>query len=298
MSASHVPTAPLGLLSAVLGTVSHRRPQAHAYAFSYASCLLALRMHPPLPPAAVPRGFGLNRPARCGFRDRDHGLGDGHSLRWLRGLLHDAGINDASGEIWLYTLPRLYGIGFKPVSFWCCRTAAGLIRAVVCEVNNTFGERHVYVLRDPGGGALRNGETLICDKQFHVSPFLPRQGQYVFRFWFGPQRFLARIAYYTDTGEKTESNAYDDASLAAASGADPTLLTSVQGRIVPLDAALVRHIRWRYALQSLAVLARIHWHAAKLWWRGAAWHRQPTALRPAVTLGAPATSSCGPHVHV
>lgn len=255
-------------------------------------------MHPPISAAELPRGFGFNRRARCGFRDRDHGTGDGHSVQWLKSLLQDAGIDDASGEIWLYTLPRLYGIGFKPVSFWCCRNEAGMVRAVVCEVNNTFGERHAYVLRDPAGGGLRNGQTLVCEKHFHVSPFLPRQGRYVFRFWFGPQRFLARIAYHADPVSTGAPHAEASLHQAFAPDGMPTLLTSVEGRIAPLDSSMVRHIRWRYALQSLAVSARIHWQAAKLWWRGAAWVRQPVALQPAVTLGAPALTSRGPHAHV
>ena len=38
------------------------------------------------------------------------------------------------------TMPRMLGYVFNPVSFWFCRDRAGALRAVLCEVNNTFGE--------------------------------------------------------------------------------------------------------------------------------------------------------------
>ena len=44
------------------------------------------------------------------------------------------------GEVVLMTLPRMLGYVFNPVSFWFCRDRAGALRAVLCEVNNTFGE--------------------------------------------------------------------------------------------------------------------------------------------------------------
>ena len=44
----------------------------------------------------------------------------------------------------LHTYPRVLGYTFKPVSFWYHR-ADGSLRAILVEVNNTFGERHCYL---------------------------------------------------------------------------------------------------------------------------------------------------------
>jgi uncharacterized protein len=44
------------------------------------------------------------------------------------------------------------GYTFKPVSFWYCQRADGTLRAIVAEVNNTFGERHCYLLDAPRYG--------------------------------------------------------------------------------------------------------------------------------------------------
>src|SRR5690606_146506 len=95
----------------------------------------------------------------------DHGDGRapeaGGVLAWLDGLLQSQGIDDAGGEVWLHTHPRVWGYTFNPVSFWYCHRADGGLRAIVVEVNNTFGERHCYLLDAP-----RYGAELQVDKVF------------------------------------------------------------------------------------------------------------------------------------
>ena len=56
-----------------------------------------------------------------------------------------AGVTDCAGPIWLQTFPRLFGYLFNPVSFWYCQRGDGAVGAIA-EVNNTFGERHLYLL--------------------------------------------------------------------------------------------------------------------------------------------------------
>ena len=175
-------------------------------------------------------------------------------------MLHGNGIHDATGEIFLHTFPRVLGYVFNPVSFWFCERADGALRAVVCEVNNTFGERHCYLL-DPGSGVL-NGSPLTATKVFHVSPFCKVQGHYTFRFMFAspkhgkPLRSLARIDY--DDGE------------------GPLLLTSIAGSAHPLDARNVLRVFFGYPLMTLGVVAKIHWQALKLLFKRVPFLRKPT----------------------
>ena len=61
----------------------------------------------------------------------------------------------ADGEVVLYAFPRMLGYVFNPVSFWVCHDRDGAVRAVLCEVRNTFGERHNYLLAHPDGRAAR-----------------------------------------------------------------------------------------------------------------------------------------------
>jgi DUF1365 family protein len=70
----------------------------------------------------------------------------------------------------------------------------------VVEVNNTFGERHCYLLDAP-----RYGVELQARKVFHVSPFCEVSGGYRFRFMRTPAsadagRTVVRIDHDDDTG--------------------------------------------------------------------------------------------------
>ena len=57
------------------------------------------------------------------------------------------------------------------------------LRAIVVEVNNTFGERHCYLLDRPVYGV-----ELKATKAFHVSPFCRVSGDYRFRFFVDADR--------------------------------------------------------------------------------------------------------------
>ena len=64
------------------------------------------------------------------------------------------GRSHANRHLVLYAFPRMLGYVFNPISFWLCHDAAGAVRAVLCEVRNTFGEQHNYLLAHPDGRAL------------------------------------------------------------------------------------------------------------------------------------------------
>jgi uncharacterized protein len=232
--------------SLIHGQVMHRRTRPVANEFAYAAMSLSL----PLSRMDDIEASGLahNRRALVSFFDRDHGPRDGSPLEpWIRALLEREGVT-VDGEIVLYAFPRMLGYVFNPVSFWVCHDRDMGVRAVLCEVCNTFGEQHNYLLAHHDGRPLVSGESLTSCKVFHVSPFCEVKGEYTFRFHFGNDRWLARIDY-DDTG--------------AAAGA--LLETSISGRAEPLSRAAVRRLLWRYRWFTLAVMLRIHWQALKLW---------------------------------
>ena len=142
------------------GQVRHTRHRPRHHAFAYATCFLMLPMRSLR--AHGPGALARNRSAALSFHDTDHGDGRADSLGWLDEVLHQHGIHDAQGEVWLHTYPRMLGYSFKPVSFWYCHRADGSLRAVLAEVNNTFGERHCYLLDAP-----RYGQPCEAAKVFH-----------------------------------------------------------------------------------------------------------------------------------
>jgi DUF1365 family protein len=241
----------------IAGTIMHRRTRPAANAFTYPAFCLRLPLSQ-LPDLAG-TGIRWNRRGLVSFHDRDHGPRDGTPLvAWMRALLANEGIA-ADGEIVLHAFPRMLGYVFNPVSFWVCHDAAGGVRAVLAEVNNTFGETHRYLLAHADGRPLVSGETLVAVKNFHVSPFCEVRGRYAFRFHFGESRWLARVDYFDE----------------ASDGATPLLETSISGAAEPLPARAAS-LFLRYRWFTLGVVARIHWQAAKLWRR-----RVPFFAKPA-----------------
>ncbi len=233
------------------GQIRHARQRLAANRFTYAAWFLRLPLRAIAREPARFFWLKFNRRGILSVNDADHGDGQ-PLLRWFETLLRNEGISDADGEVWLHTFPRLFGFVFNPVSFWFAHRADGSLRAAVCEVNNTFGERHFYLLAHDDGRPLRWGEELAARKVFHVSPFYAVDGRYRFRFMLSDaappehaRRFVGRIDYDDETG--------------------PLLQTSISGALVPLtDRTLVRALA-RYPLFAFAVIARIHWQAVRLW---------------------------------
>ena len=255
--------APRALLGT--GVVRHHRlrPAEHAFAVPTYFLLLPLRSLREQPDPALPR----RRRALASFDDRDHGDGRDDCLAWFDELLARAGIADADGEVWLHCLPRVFGRAFKPVSFWYAHRRDGRLAAVVAEVNNTFGERHCYLLDGPD---LAFGREQRARKVFHVSPFCRVEGDYRFRFLrtdlgasAQPPRTVVRIDHHDAQGA--------------------LLHTSVSGRLEPLSAAALRRAALAMPLLPLAVLARIHWHALRLWARRVPFHAKPAPPADFVT---------------
>lgn len=228
------------------GQVRHirLRPIHHAFAYPTFFFMLPMRSLQSKPSAKLAR----NRRGWLAFYDSDHGDGRADALTWLDELLASEGISDASGEVWLHTYPRVLGYVFKPVSFWYCHAADGRLRAVVVEVNNTFGERHCYLLDAP-----KYGVEATAGKVFHVSPFCTLTGRYRFRFLHAGAGSAA--APWSQTVARID---YDDA-------AGALLQTSVSGALQALTAAAVRRACWAYPLMTFGLIARIHWQAVRLW---------------------------------
>jgi DUF1365 family protein len=260
------PAVPVAADAAVpligFGQVRHTRLRPVRNAFVYPGYFLLLPMRS-LRALGSPC-LAINRLAPLSFFDIDHGdarsPAQGGALAWLDELLIKEGILDATGEVWLHCYPRVLGYTFKPVSFWYCHTEGGQLRAIVVEVNNTFGERHCYLLDNP-----RFGAELRADKVFHVSPFCQVEGSYRFRFMLtaGRGRTVARI----DNGD-----------------AEGTLIqTSVSGELQPVTRQAMRKALWRYPAMTFGVMARIHWQAFRLWRKQVRFFSKPAPPQNFVT---------------
>ncbi len=259
------PTAMLGF-----GQVRHSRLRPVINAFTYPTYFLMLPLRSLKREAsalASKREWRINQRGALSFFEADHGDGrvpeQGGVLGWLDELLHSEGIHDATGEAWLHCYPRVLGYTFKPVSFWYCHRApddqGGTLRAIVVEVNNTFGERHCYLLDAPA-----YGKELRASKVFHVSPFCKVEGHYRFRFMRTTQQGLNKTVARIDYCDGTDAP-------------NPVLLqTSVSGTLEPITPHALRRALWRYPAMTLGVVLHIHWQALRLWIKSVPFFGKPT----------------------
>lgn len=243
--------------------VSHRRlvPVMHAFRYRVFGLLLDVdRIDAELGPLAL---VSHNRFNLLAFHDRDHGPGDGSPLRpWLEQRLAEHGFRFVPAGIELMCFPRVLGYVFNPLALWFCRDRRGRLRAVVCEVSNTFGQRHCYVLgRHPGDPGWRAVRRVF--KQFHVSPFLPPRGAYRFRFHPPAGRVGVTIEYRDDHRV--------------------VLQARLAGTALALTDGALAGQSLRTPLMTLKVIAMIHWQALRLYLRGVPVHPRPS--------GAPAGSA-------
>jgi DUF1365 family protein len=251
MNTSSSPLRPLPHIG--FGVVHHARTRPSAHRFTYGTYFLMLPMHleQAVDEGAAAAEWQPNRSGALSFFDEDHGEGrsaaQGGAMPWLQTLLRSQGILDADGDVWLQTYPRVWGYTFKPVSFWYCYRAArhgGSLRAVVAEVNNTFGERHCYVLDAP-----QWGQTVTADKVFHVSPFCEVKGRYAFCF--------TREVKEGQTVVSARIDHHDEIGL--------LIHTRLTGALQVLDAPARRRALWRYPLMTIGVFWHIHREAFTLW---------------------------------
>ena len=244
------------------GQVRHTRLRPVKHSFAYGTYFLMLpmrRLRAQPAPALARNRFGL-----ISFHDRDHGDGRDDSLAWLDEILHSEGIADAQGEVWLHCYPRVLGYAFKPVSFWYCHRVDGTLAAVVVEVNNTFGERHAYLLHGP---ELAYGREQQAAKVFHVSPFCAVSGRYRFSFMHvGLHPAVPGVR--TDSQRTVARIDHDDVD-------GPLLQTSVAGRLVALTPRSTRAAFFGMPLMTLFVVGRIHWQALQLWLKQVPFFRKP-----------------------
>jgi uncharacterized protein len=256
------------------GQIRHTRLTPKKHAFSYPGFYLRVPIHNL---DQCDRGnflFGLNRTSLTSFHSRDHGPSDSVGtkqpdlLLWIRDLLEKEQII-ADGAIWLHTFSRVWGYQFKPVSFWFCHASSGALVAIIAEVKNTFGEQHLYLLRNPEPNTeIKWGTLLNASKNFHVSPFFKVEGRYEFRFFNRSDRSVARVDYFiNDT---------------------IALQTSLSGQHQNINNKSALKALLSYPAFSLGVVARIHWHALRLW----AQKRIPFITKPSppktlITYGEP-----------
>lgn len=204
-----------------------------------------------------PRLMSHNKFNLIALRDADHGgpRGAGTGIVWAWQQFATIGITPQKDRVLaLLTQPRFLGYWFNPVSFWMVIDQNDLV-AVIAEVNNTFGQRHSYLLSQPDRSAITPDIPLHAQKMFYVSPFQDISGEYRFNFALQPDRLAIRIS-----------------QLDGENGVD----TAMSGRLAQLTAGQILMNALRRPGGALSVVLQIYWHALRLKLKGATYRKRPS----------------------
>jgi DUF1365 family protein len=233
------------------GRVRHRRfsPRAHEFSYSLFMMYLDLAELPSLFDGR--RLWSTRRPALARFRREDHAGPAGIALEeWIRRFVqHHTGRRPA-GPIRLLTHLRYFGYCFNPVSFYFVFDEHGeAVEDIVAEVNNTpWGEQHLYALTAQMNLAGRDKKRYRFAKTFHVSPFMPMDMLYDWRF----------------TTPRGNLSIHMDNLRGAGKVFDATMtLRRAELSTATLAAALAQH-----PFMTGKVIGAIHWQALRIWLKG------------------------------
>jgi DUF1365 family protein len=175
----------------------------------------------------------------------------------VRDLVQQRGAARPRGPIGVLTQIRQFGYCLNPVSFYYCYDPAGArVETIVASITNTpWGEHHAYVLPAQPGVRGNARHRHVLRKVFHVSPYMPMDHRYLWRFH-PPGR---RVAVHMENHD-AEGRIFD-ATLAL--------------RRSPMDKASLRRCLARHPAMTLRVAGGIYAQAVHLWAKGARFHSHP-----------------------
>jgi len=239
------------------GEVSHARLTPVQHSFRYPVYFYAFDIDELAELAQQIPLFGYNQLRPVAIHDKDYLLPGQQPLRQkLTQALFDFGVAEPLGRVVLITAARYFNYVFNPISYFYCYDSAERLRYVLAQVNNTFGEMHLYLL-DIAAAENHDGQLQVSNaKQFHVSPFFARDGRYEFQLT-EPRQQLDNLIHY-----------HRDEQLA--------LIARIHGQAQPLTSRSLLRTLIRHPLAAALTMPRILWQAARLYWQ----RRLPVFTKP------------------
>lgn len=229
------------------GTVLHKRLRERTHTFRYGLYMVFIDL------AELDQIFNRRLFWSCRsfnlfwFRRRDH-LGDPATplIDAVRDLVEQETGSRPAGPVRLLTNLRHFGFQMNPVSFYFVydNDSTSSLVNVIAEVHNTpWNERYCYVL-EPHQWTGPTDERRCLKKSLHVSPFMPMNQEYRWRFKEPGKELIASIRVVEE-------------------GA-PAIKASISMQRLPLTRWRSLQMSWRFPIMPLLVYARIYFQAFKL----------------------------------
>lgn len=235
------------------GVVTHQRSQPRPHHFSYNIFMVYLNLDELDEFFSRSRLWSRERFNWASFRRSDFLDPSIPDLKQAvqRQIQRQTG-NTFNGEVFLLTHIRYLGYCFNPVSLYYCYEQ-GKLRYILADVNNTpWNERCCHVLVCD---SEKNRQQFEFDKGFHVSPFLPMDMQYDWRFTVPDERLTVFMRNFQNDSEIFNAG----------------LILQRQ----EATTANLRRVLLRFPAMTLKTIGGIYWQALRLWLKGTPFYDHP-----------------------
>lgn len=233
------------------GLLRHRRAAPIRHRFEYALSMMLIDLDELEALARMSRLWSIDRRNLVELRGSDYLPGVREAQISLKEAVYRT-IDEKTGQrfrgnVWMLTNPRYWGFCFNPVTFYFCFLEQPQDpEFIVADIHNTpWNQHYQYVLPREQGLPSPNGLLFEFPKHFHVSPFMPMDIEYAWRFSLG----IERITIHMDLFQQSHKLF------------DATLRLTLR----PVNASALNLLPLKYALMCHRVLWRIYWNAFRLW---------------------------------
>ena len=199
------------------------------------------------------------------FRRRDHLRRPGPLAQAVRDTVQEQLGFTPKGAIRILTQLRYCGYCFNPLSvYYCYAQDNTTLEAIVAEVHNTpWGEEYVRALDARQGPTEKQFYRFELDKEFHVSPFMPLDLHYVWRFTRPEEKLDIRMDLF-----RANEMLFN-------------VVLELERR--PLDKRTMAQALLRWPCMTARIVAAIYGQALRLKWKGVPFFSHPS--RPTVKKG-------------